>query len=160
QRVVKVLGGEAGVTATAHLVLATQPPAQPPIGVPINRVVRLADRTQTIIIGPAAQHPVQSFHHLFGIEQARSAVRLLVDLPDQAFDALLRWPSTQIGPTRTMRVTTPKRISQKVKAFSWYTTKVSLLIVHRQPQPLHDLPHFLQRQVGLTSAANHQIIGI
>ena len=88
QSFVEVLGGEVGVTTTRYFMLATQPPAQPSISVSINRAICFAEGTQAKIIGPATEHSVQPFHHLLGIEQARSAVRLLVDFADQAFDAL------------------------------------------------------------------------
>ena len=52
------------ILSGAHLVLATEPLAQPPGRVPVNRRVGRADLPQDEVVRPAGQQPVEACHHV------------------------------------------------------------------------------------------------
>ena len=55
---------ESHVSPGPHLVLATEPLAQPPGGVSVNRRVGRPDLPQDEVVRPAGQQPVQACHDI------------------------------------------------------------------------------------------------
>jgi len=59
QSLIQVLIGVSRMPRIADLVLRAEPPKQPTGSVLVDSPVRIADRAQTEVVRPAAQHPVQ-----------------------------------------------------------------------------------------------------
>ncbi len=70
---------KAHILPRTNLVLATQPPSQPPGGMRIHCPAGWTDLTRTEILRPAGQHPVQPLHRLFSILPHMTPMRLLTD---------------------------------------------------------------------------------
>src|SRR6266576_5293712 len=101
--------GEACILPLPHLVLVTQPPAQPTLRVLHHQLVDLDHRTQTEVVGPTIQHLVELPHFSLGVPQTRASIRPLADRAAQLPDLFQRGPWPHVGPARLTRVMTPER---------------------------------------------------
>ena len=69
-----------------HLVLATEPLAQPPRGVPVDGAIRRADLPKGEVVRPTGQHPVETPYHLLRRQQPVSRRGQLAHATADALD--------------------------------------------------------------------------
>ena len=104
QLLIEVLVGETCSAPTWRLVLLTQPPAKPLNHVRIDCPVRPVDRTQTEVVGPPGQKPIELCHLQFCVDQQPAPVRQLANGAAYLGDALLRRARANIWSTRFRRI--------------------------------------------------------
>src|SRR5581483_3384025 len=141
ERAVQVLIRIESPQNTSPLVFQAQPPAESLGSVPINRPICVGDRTQGKVLGPTPQYPVHVRHDLFDCHPCGATIGRISDGSYQTMQALLRRPTAQIGSLGLTRVASSEGVSQEVKVVVRYTAQSGLLLVHRQLQLLHGLPH-------------------
>src|SRR5215510_9349383 len=124
----------------------------------IDRTVGFADYTQTEVVGPAGQHPVELFHHGLGIHSDSISSGLIADCTTDALHSFLRWHRAQVDPAPFHRVASPERIPEKVKLLLRQVADSRLLFTHRQPR--HHHLHLRQSLLRPNSATDDKIIGI
>ena len=136
QCLVQVLVREACLSHCRDLVLVAQPPAEPSVGVSVDRPVALTDRTQAEVVRPALQLPIESRDH---DRSASSTVPFGVGLrADRSRPCAGYSSSTDAAPDRlgpSCRVAPSEGVAQKVEPLLRHSTHMGLLLVHRQLQP-------------------------
>src|SRR5664279_230853 len=117
--------------------LSAQPLSQPLPGVSFHGSVGFTDWTEAEVVGPSGHHSVERPYHGFLIQQGLIPSGLAVDRLTDADHPFLGRNGAHIGPSRLWRVTTAKRISQKIELLFRQPADPRLRLVHRQLQ----LPH-------------------
>src|ERR1700738_3388871 len=153
-----VIGIPRGARAR-HFVFSAQPLAEPPTGVSFHRSVGFADRTEAEVVGPSDYQSIKAYHYRLYVPLRLAPSGRLANRRTDALYALLRRRGAQIGPSRLRRVTAPKRVTQKVELLFRQLADPRLAIVHRQPGPLHHVPHSGEGLFSPATAADHKIIG-
>src|SRR5262249_44911139 len=100
----------------------------------INRTVGFADGSQTEVVGPADQHPIELFHHRLRIQPDGISSGLVADRTTDALYPFLRWNRAYVDSAPLDRVTPPERVPQKVELLFRQITDPRLVLVHRQLQ--------------------------
>src|SRR5215471_10755113 len=143
-----------------HFVFGAQPLAQPPARVSFHRPVGLADRTETKVVGPADDFPVELRHqYLYRLLSLTTSGRLTNRLTDALY-ASFRRSGAQIGAPRLRRIAAPKRITQEVELLFRQRADPCLGLVHRQLESGHHVPHGDEGLLRSAPAADHEIIGV
>ena len=91
---------ESHVSPGPHLMLATEPLAQPPGGVLVNRRVCRPDLPQDEIVRPAGQQPVQAHHDIARRQESVTPRRRLTHPPADALDARRARAGADVGGVR------------------------------------------------------------
>src|ERR1017187_4406152 len=141
--------------------LLTKPPAKPSRGVSIDESISRSNRTKLEVVGPPAQFLIQPLYHFPDIQPFHIPACLDTHSFSHALDTLPRWTSCNICPPGLGRIAPTKCVSQEIELTLRNPTNPGLFFVHRQLQPVHHLPHGIER-LGCTIAlaADDQIISI
>src|SRR5215472_3141485 len=107
----------------------------------LDRTVGLADWTQTEVVCPTDQLPVEVPYYGLGVPRGVSTSGHLTNLRTDALHPFLRRDSPHIGPPRLRRIAATKRIPQKVELLFRQTADPRLLLIHRELQLRHHAPH-------------------
>src|SRR5215471_12757158 len=126
----------------------------------IDRTVGLADGSETEVVGPTGQHPVELFHHSLRVHPESISSGLIADCATDALHSLLRWHRARKDPVPFHRVASPERIPEKVKLLFRQVADSRLLLIHRPLQPRHHHPHFRQSLLRPNSTTDNKIIGV
>src|SRR5262249_4863287 len=126
----------------------------------LHCAVGIADGTQAEVVGPTRELPVERFYQRFRILLGVTRSRHFADRLTHALYSFLGLSLAPIGLPCLRRVTSAKRIPEKIERFSRQSTDPRLTFIHRQLQPRHHAPHRAQGLFGLGTTANHEIIGI
>ena len=86
ERLVQVRIGEACGSPTLHLMLPSQPLAQPAGRVSIHGPVGFAHRAEAEVVGPPAEPVVDTPYLHLGVDEQPSALSQLADLATQSLD--------------------------------------------------------------------------
>ena len=117
--------------------LSTEPLSQPLCRVRINRRVGRTDLTETVIVRPAGEHPVEATHPICGVHPSIPGSGLRTDLAANALNAFLAGSGTDISPRSLLAEVVSNTISKKRKRFLWTAHTSGLVIIHRQFQLRH-----------------------
>ena len=156
QGVVDVTQGKACSPPSRHLVLPTQPLAEPVSSVAVHCPISPADRPQGEVVAPPVQDAVEPTYYFLVVQQFPSTTRHLADLFTDAQDFLLRRSGTEIRSARSRRVVAAEGLAQEVKRVRRHVANMGFRLVNRQLQLLHHVPHGVHRLVGGAAAADHE----
>src|SRR5258706_14294110 len=95
--------------------LLAEPPAQPCRGVTIEPAVCFGDGTQTEVVGPSSQLPVQTFHHVGGFHPFHRTSGLSMDGFDHAPNTLPRRARTEVRATGFGRIAPTEGVAQEIE---------------------------------------------
>src|SRR6266581_9723188 len=127
---------------------------------PLHRSVGLADRTQTEVVRPTDQSPVEIRYQSLRVPLGLTPSGQLANPRTDALHPFLRRYGPQIGPARLRRIAPTKRIAQKVEPFFRQLADPRLRLVHRQLQLRHHVPHRGEGFSGLAPTTDHEVIGV
>ena len=137
-----------------------QPQTQPHLRVTIYSAVGLTDRSKTEVVRPSIHRAIELRHHRRLIQQGCMPSSHLAYVPADAFDPLLRWNGTEIGPSSLGAVAATKRVTKKIELVFRQMTDPRLAFVHRQLQLRHHVPHRGQGQLRPAATADHQVVRV
>src|SRR5512139_2183110 len=114
----------------------------------LDRPIRLGDRPQSKIIGPADQQAVETLYQPLGLHWQPSATGQLADGPTDPLLALPRRSCAYIGASRLRSIASANGVAQKVVALLRQLPNMGLILVQRQSQVMHDPPQCPQGFCG------------
>ena len=126
----------------------------------VDGLIGGTDLSKAKVVRPARQFPIQSSHHIIGIQYGTATIRLFVDAFHHSFDALLRWPGADVGASGHTIIAAPEGVGEKVKSLLRYQTQMCLVFVHCQFQLLHDPAHGIHGFASPDFAAYYKIIRV
>jgi transposase len=157
---VKVLVRVLAIPGASSPFPSDQPAPQTATRVPLDNPVCADDATLIEVAGPAAQQHVEDGYSSLSRFQIPSRCRLVMDPLDDALERFTRRLRTDEGPA-VPAVKPPDRIAEEVERLRRNARQPGLSVIHRQPQPRHQPPHFGERRRPVSgSAADHQIVSI
>ena len=104
---------EAHTLPGPHLVLATEPLAQPPGGVPVNRRVGRANLAQGEVVRPAGQQPVEATHHDLGFQKPVTRRGQLTHATANALDARRARAGADVGLSRVPAIVAANPVAEE-----------------------------------------------
>src|SRR4051794_10456995 len=159
EHLVEVRVGVSAVPRASPAAPAHQPASDAPFGVELDRAVDTHDRPLVEVPGPATDHRVQP------PDPVRRLVRVplrrrVVDRPDQPLHGLTRRArADERRPALAVEAT--DLVAEEDEAGLRQGGQPCLRLVHRQPEPRHQLPHRRERRLPVAgSAADHEVVGV
>ena len=99
------------------LVLPTEPLSRPPRCVLVNGMAGRIHLSQSKVVRPTRDHPVQTAYHLFRVHQPKPTIRLFANAAANALDTPLAWSGTNVPRSRFGVVVPADAVSEKLERF-------------------------------------------
>ena len=131
----------------------------------IHGAIGLAHRTQPEVVRPAAQLAVQAVHDLGHVWESSISAGLFAEGFAELLDLLPRGSSAHVGSASLRRTTLravpapSERVTQEVERLVRDTALLRRLLVHRQLDPSHHVPHREHGLFGHAFAADREVGG-
>src|SRR5271168_4786056 len=160
QLVVQIRIRKACMLPILHLMLFAEPTTQSTTSVSHHDRIDPDFRAPTKVVRPTANLVVELCHNLGDVPQTHSPISQLTDAPAQLAELLDGRPTAQVGRPRPSRVLTTECVTQKSERIFRQGRPSSLLVVHRQLEPTHDLTHLRLRFASAAARADHEVVRI
>src|SRR4051795_13529155 len=160
EHLVEVRVGVSAVPRASPAAPAHQPASDAPFGVELDRAVDTHDRPLVEVPGPATDHRVQPPDPVRRLVRVPLRRRRVVDRPDQPLHGLTRRArADERRPALAVEAT--DLVAEEDEAGLRQGGQPCLRLVHRQPEPRHQLPHRRERRLPVAgSAADHEVVGV
>src|SRR5262245_1124564 len=136
----------------------TQPLTKPLHRVVVHVAIGLPDATQTEVIGPADQHPVEPMHLRGLVKPGPLSAGQPTDITTQSPTLLLRWTRADVRTPRAIGVASADGVAQKITRVVRNPAYRRLLLVHRQFELLHHGSHDGHRFLSPAATAHHEVL--